>query len=199
MRAIKVLSAMGLILVFGVGVGQAQVDCTTQPGNVIVNCGFDTDVTSWGLVVGDLFGHASTAGDFALGAGTADAADVGGGVYRARITSTACVSGLPTTSDYEAGASFAIVGGGTPGIQCRISVLWYINGCTVISDLDEGPWFVPTAGGWNRRGYSFGLVGGENPQLILECEADADFTALFDDAVVGLDWIPVELQSFSVE
>jgi hypothetical protein len=173
----------------------AQVDCTTQPGNVILNCGLTSTIQWWTLTTGDSLSWTGTDGDSALGAGAVDAVNVAG-VYTAAMSSSACVSG--PSPFFSAGASYRIVNGGSGATACTFSVLWYLNNCGTVNDLDTGPAFA-VGSSWIRAHSDFGSVGGENPVITLTCTDSVDFTVVFDDAFVASSWVPVQLQQLTID
>jgi len=198
MHQTGILCAIGLLLVIGAGGAQAQVDCTTHPGNAVINCGFDTDLIYWAELMADSLTHTSSDGDFAPGAAVMDALENGPSDFTARMWNSG-LAGAPLADQFEAGVSARLTGGGSGGTQCRVTVFWMQSDGTIL-DIDDGPWFSITST-WSRWGWPFGDTpgGGLYSQFYIRCDDTVDFTVAVDDAVVADDWIPVELQSFTVE
>jgi hypothetical protein len=193
-----VLVLVSVLCMLGAPAVEAQTDCTTQPGNAVINCGFDTDLIYWAALVADSLTHTSGDGDFANGAAVLDALENGPGDFTARMWNTG-LAGAPLSDQYEAGVAVRLTGGGSGSTECQVTVFWMDTDSNIL-DFDTGPWF-PIGGAWSRWGWPFGDTpgGGLYSQFSIRCDDSVDFTVAVDDTVVGSDWIPVELQSFSVE
>ena len=194
---VRISIALLLITFMGIaGTSEAQVDCSTQTGNTIVNCGYTTDVTSWNLAWGDSITWTGADGDGSPGAASVDAFD-DSGIFRASIGSSVCISGPSGPSYFEAG-SFKVVSGGSGATTCQHQVLWYDNSCTVFVD-SHGPSGLTVGSSWVRHASGGSTFGPLEAIIYLTCMDTQDFTVLFDDAVVADDYVPVELQRFTVE
>ncbi len=192
-------AAIVLIAIAAIGFApssEAQVDCTTQTGNVILNCGFTTDLTLWAFSWGDSFTWTGADGDGSPGAVSVDAFNTGVD-YRAAMNSGACISG--PGGFFGAGGAFKVTSGGSGATQCEVNVVWYDNNCaTLITASDIGTQIVGSS--WTRIGTTgLSSPGVLEPIITLYCTDTVDFTVVFDDAVVADAWVPVELQSFTIE
>lgn len=157
-------------------------DCTDEPGNLVENCGFDTEIPPWN----DFFGtaiHDSGEGFFSNGSASLSGEETGNGH---ELQLRQCITPVASERTYRFGG--ALRGGATPPDECLLTAA-----TRSATDCGGGGTFawstlMPSAGAW----VSFTetelttLAGTVAVLLDVTCiRADSDFGAHFDDAYFG--------------
>jgi hypothetical protein len=180
-----------------VGAPTFAADCN-QVGNLLINCDFNTDLTGWFLELGQSWTHVPGDGGTAPGS-TEVVAEFTDPNWFAIIGHSSCLahSGAVT---FDAGFTARLVSS-SEVVQCDVSgsyysdvacssqIISFSSGLTPINDTWADVFFPDVAPNPSAQSLTFFVV----------CVSTASFTVRYDDTLFGLDLVPVELTSFSVE
>ena len=173
-------------------------------GNLVTNCGFPTNTSSWTVDSGTC-AHNTADGSSAAGNIECDAIDSDG---RFVFLISQCIT--PASGDtYGYGADAQRVSGGTGNLSCQIALADHAD-LTCSSNINSGNTSWPPGTGiyTQSSSASFGadLTFTQSIRVSISCivisiySPDfADFVVRIDDVFVGIGLVPVELQEFSVE
>jgi len=166
-------------------VGPASaVDCT-QPGNLVSNCGFVTDISLWAFTADSatrVAGGASSPGAAAL-----DRHDAIGAIEAI----SACISFSPS-STYDVGASFRLQSGAVPS-PCSLDVWLYSDStCTTYTTFSTFS-FAPSSV-WSEINNSITPAAGlASAQFRLACFSASDFVMHVDDFIFRSGFLDAEI------
>lgn len=186
-------------MLFALCSGAARAWPCAVPGNLLQNCGFDTDLRGWDLRFG---GYTREPVDGASHPGSMTAL--------ARLSPESAglgfrqdVHGLLPDTQYGFGIRARLLNGTVS--YCTLFVRRYADvACTVpVPGAPEPAPGLVLSAGWSQATSVF-LTGPAAPacaRFSVSCTSFGAklFSLRFDDAFLGVGLVPVELQSFSVE
>lgn len=189
-----------MIGVFSVLVSASSAWPCNVAGNLVTNCGFDTNLTGWTSTVADpACAHNAADGSSAVG-NSECGAFLNAPNFQLQLSSTACLDVNPSTT-YGLGADFRLVSGGT--VNCLVRAEAHNdNTCTSPNFSHETPVISPITSYTQASGFiTTGMTHGSVLMRVL-CDSPAaqgDFVVRIDDVFLSVGLTPVELQEFSVE
>jgi hypothetical protein len=187
-----------MIGVFGVLLSASSAWPCNVAGNLVTNCGFDTDLTSWtSEIANPACAHNAADGSSAVGNSECGAAADGG--FLVQLSNTACIDVAPSTS-YGLGGDFRLFSGGT--VNCLVQAdASTDNSCTAPAGFTHNsPGINPTTGSYTQAsGFITTGASHESVRIRIVCSSSEDFVIRIDDVFFGLGLTPVKLQEFSVE
>ena len=164
--------------VFTLAAGPVIATDCTQPGNLVPNCGFASDLSSL-YFTADSETHIPAGGAATPGAVELDRHDA----VEAIEAFSACLTVSPTTK-YDLGASFRLPSG-TGVFDCTVDVIQYSDGSCGAYDSQSNHDFTPGFD-WSEisatmtTGASVASVG-----LRMACFSSSDFVIRIDDVLFG--------------
>ena len=173
---------VGLLVVCLLVAAAVQAADCTQTGNLVSNCGFDTDLSDWAIGAADSSAHIPDDGGFALGSAELDRHD---GINAIEIISS-CIEVAQDTS-YNVGVAFRLVSGSVSS-TCTLDIWQYeLTACNDFAPvLSTG--FLPTATWSEIFGEILTGTGINSITLRLACSSeDSDFIIRLDDFLFGED------------
>jgi len=174
--------AVGLLVVSLLVAAVVQAADCTQAGNLVSNCGFDTDLADWTIGAADSSSHIPDDGGFALGSAELDRHD---GIGAIEIISS-CIEVVQATS-YNVGVGYRLLSG-MLSTSCTLSVWQFpLVACSEFdSSLNIGFWLTAV---WSERFDEVVTGTGINSiKLRLACTSGgSDFVLRVDDFLFGED------------
>lgn len=152
-------------------------DCT-QAGNLVPNCGFVNDLSTW-IFTADSATHIADDGASTPGSAELDRHDA----LEAIEAISECFSVSPSTP-YGAGASYRVASG-TGVLSCSLDVWKYNDGSCGAYTAQSSYSFEPTSRWWEvTRNLTTGSAV-HSVQLRLACFSPSDFLLRIDDFIFG--------------
>jgi hypothetical protein len=168
-----------------------------EAGNVIQNCGFDTDLSSWTVVVGNCSPNSLGSSS----AGSISCSSVSNGAQQ-NISFRQCTDNATAGQTYGFGGDARVES--EPGVTCSISVSTFdTDGCTVTQINSDSSNWTPGDGSFQQTSlndFATG-AGATSLNMLINCNAgNTDpFTVVLDDFFAGFELTPVELHQYSVD
>lgn len=179
--AITVLT--GLMMAVTSGVASA-VDCT-QPGNLVPNCGFVTDLSFW-------FFTADSATWVLNGASSPGAAVLNRHDGIGAIEAIGACFPVSSSTTYDLGASF-LLSSGVVTTSCTLDVWMYTDTTCNSSDSDVSFGFIPNSG-WTEVTDTLTPASGINSAVLrMACFSDSEFVLHVDDFLFASGFLDPEI------
>ncbi len=167
--------------------------------NLTTNCGFDTGISNWTQSSGT-FSWERGDGNDAPGCMEAVSQFIPGEYV---VQFEQCISPVAPSTSYGFGGSVKLVSGGPPAF-CRITARNYDSpDCSGNPTSSQDVQTDSFSGGWDQMNSQLTTDSATRSGLVIvfcyEFDPWIEFTVRFDDIFVGVDLVPVALQSFTVE